>query len=207
MLQWCCGSSRSVIHFDSHWYVISSWIEHLCRYSWPWWSTGFSSSTVVKLHLLVFSEVLIIIGWKFQQYFEYLLKYLTRLIGFCSSPLTLSVFPVLWLPVQQPSSHRPSTRSGTCTSCEQTKVTLLLPAALQTLPGNCVTTLLYTQLIKRWLHTLPYQAANRGDVIWSWSWNANIPREVHTVCLRQASGPLRWSSFLLSAGRSDRDRL
>lgn len=69
------------------------------------------------------------------------------------------------------------------------------PAPLRAFPSGCLTAFLYTQLIKRWLHTLPYQA-RAGDVIWSCNWNANIPRGTHRVCLRQA---LCGSNFLLSA--------
>lgn len=44
-----------------------------------------------------------------------------------------------------------------------------------------------------------------GDVIWSCNCNTNIPRETCKVCVLGAA--VWWSCFLLSGGRSDRDRL
>lgn len=78
-----------------------------------------------------------------------------------------------WMLVQQPRSH--VLPQGQTCAPHTGKHQRLQPSALQTFPSGCVTALLYTQLIKGWLHTPALSGLSRGDVIRSCNWNANIP--------------------------------
>lgn len=84
---------------------------------------------------------------------------------------------------------RPSIRSAMCTSHRQTQV--ILCANITQRLCHCIT--LHTAHKTMITHSA-LSGLYRGDVIWSRNWNANIPREIRKVCLRQAV-VLWWSNF------------